>query len=55
MDEYQYTHLDKNKMYKSYDVIYMLEIEIIKKKVELIRLHQKIRRDLENLKKSTII
>ncbi len=55
MDEYQYTHLDKNKMYKSYDVIYMLEMEIIKKKVELIRLQQKIRRDLENLKKSTII
>ena len=55
MDEYQYTHLDNDKMYKSYDVIYMLEIEIIKKKVELIRLQQKIRRDLENLKKSTII
>ncbi len=55
MDEYQYTHLDKDKMYKSYDVIYMLEMEIIKKKVELIKLQQKIRRDLENLKKSTII
>jgi hypothetical protein len=55
MDEYQYTHLDKNKLYKSYDVIYMLEMEIIKKKVELIRLQQKIRRDLDNLKKSTII
>ena len=55
MDEYQYTHLDKDKMYKSYDVIYMLEIEIILKKVELIKLRQKIKRDLDNLKKSTII
>jgi len=55
MDEYQYTHLDKKKTYKTYDVIYMLEMEIIKKKVELIELRQKIKRDLDNLKKSTII
>jgi len=55
MDEYQYTHLDKEKLFNSYDVIYMLEIEIIKKKVELIRLRQKIKRDLDNLKKSSII
>jgi len=55
MDKYQYTHLDKKKTYKTYDVIYMLEMEIIKKKVELIELRQKIKRDLDNLKKSTII
>ena len=32
MDEYKYTHLEKKKLYKSYDVIYMLEMEIIKKR-----------------------
>jgi hypothetical protein len=55
MEEYVYQHLDKDNIFKSYDVIYMLEMEIIKRKIELIELRQKIKRDLDNLKKSTII